>query len=549
VPTGGTGSATAPTPSTATAGVTNYYVSQSILGCESPRTLIAVTVTALPALPTVVSPVTYCVGATATALTATGTGLKWYTTATGGVGSATAPTPLTAAIGSTTYYVSQTAGACESGRAAIVVNVTAVTAAPTVTSPVVYCQGATAAALVATGTGLLWYTAATGGTGSATAPTVSTATVGSTTYYVSQTGNCESPRAAIVVTVNITPAAPVVTAAISYCQGSPTVPLTATGTGLLWYTAATGGTGTATAPTPSTATTGATTYYVSQTTGVCEGPRTAITVTVTSAPSITAQPLDITSCATTATFNVTATGTGLTYQWFVSTDAGVSYAPIAGATASTLNLTGLTPSQSNNKYRCVVSSGSCTVATSNSASAKVGTNPVVVLTAAPTTAFNPYTNGGVYATVSPAGNYTYKWTRNTSLLNNTGSAITRTNGLLDDFGAYSVTVTDVATGCIGLSNTVSVSDVPGSNDQLFASPNPTTGIVKISYYSSATTPQVRAVDIYDEKGARIIVTSLTFTGRYGSANVDLTPYTKGNYFIILRDASGNKLASQKVIKY
>jgi hypothetical protein len=396
---------------------------------------------------------------------------------------------------------------------------------------------------------LLWYTAPIGGTGSATAPTVSTAAVGSTTYYVSQTGNCESPRAAIVVTVNITPATPVVTATLSYCQGSPTVPLTATGTGLLWYAAATGGTGSATAPTPSTSATGSTTYYVSQTTGVCEGPRTAITVTVTSAPSITAQPLDITSCATTATFNVTATGTGLTYQWFVSTDAGVSYAPIAGATASTLNLTGLTPSQSNNKYRCVVSSGSCTVATSNSASAKVGTNPVVVLTAAPTTAFNPYTNGGVYATVSPVGNYTYKWTRNSALLSNAGSSITRTNGLLDDFGAYSVTVTDVATGCIGLSNTVSVSDVPGSNDQLFASPNPTNGIVKISYYSSTTAPQARNVDIYDEKGARIIVASLTFTGRYGSVNVDLTKYTKGNYFIILRDASGNKLASQKVIKY
>lgn len=55
-----------------------------------------------------------------------------------------------------------------------------------------------------TGGVLNWYgTNATGGTASATAPTPSTTTLGTTTYYVSQTvGGCESPRAAITVTVN-----------------------------------------------------------------------------------------------------------------------------------------------------------------------------------------------------------------------------------------------------------------------------------------------------------------------------------------------------------
>ncbi|KIM09722.1 MAG: hypothetical protein KU29_00220 [Sulfurovum sp. FS06-10] len=77
-----------------------------------------------------------------------------------------------------------------------------------VTTPVVYNQGDTASALTATtgtnGTGLLWYTTATGGTGSASAPTPSTATVGSTSYWVSSTNanGCESERVEIVVTVN-----------------------------------------------------------------------------------------------------------------------------------------------------------------------------------------------------------------------------------------------------------------------------------------------------------------------------------------------------------
>ena len=79
----------------------------------------------------------------------------------------------------------------------------------TVTTPVTYNQGATATALTATtganGTGLVWYTTATGGTGTTTAPTPSTATAGSTSYWVSSTNanGCESARTEIVVTVLI----------------------------------------------------------------------------------------------------------------------------------------------------------------------------------------------------------------------------------------------------------------------------------------------------------------------------------------------------------
>jgi hypothetical protein len=79
--------------------------------------------------------------------------------------------------------------------------------APIVTTPVNYCKGATATALTATlsgGASLKWYTVAVGGTGSTTAPVPATTTPGSKTYYVSQiyADNSESPRAAIVVTVN-----------------------------------------------------------------------------------------------------------------------------------------------------------------------------------------------------------------------------------------------------------------------------------------------------------------------------------------------------------
>lgn len=98
--------------------------------CSATSTVNIATPPSAPAAPTVNSPVTYCVGETAAALSATGTDLLWYTNATGGTGSATAPTPSTATAGTTSYYVSQTVTGCESPRAEIQVVVTSVTLEP-----------------------------------------------------------------------------------------------------------------------------------------------------------------------------------------------------------------------------------------------------------------------------------------------------------------------------------------------------------------------------------------------------------------------------------
>ncbi|WP_408641499.1 hypothetical protein [Spirosoma telluris] len=87
---------------------------------------MTVTVKDAPLAPTT-SPVGYCVGQTASALTATpvtGATLNWYgTNLTGGTPSSVSPTPSTTATGSTTYYVSQTQNGCEGPRASLVVTV------------------------------------------------------------------------------------------------------------------------------------------------------------------------------------------------------------------------------------------------------------------------------------------------------------------------------------------------------------------------------------------------------------------------------------------
>ena len=90
--------------------------------------------------------------------------------------------------------------------------------------------------------------------------------------YTSQT--CTSP-------------APVVNSLVTYCQNAIAPPLSATGTGLLWYTSASGGIGSPTAPTPNTSILGSTDYWVSQTIDGCESLRTKLTVTVGSSTPVT----------------------------------------------------------------------------------------------------------------------------------------------------------------------------------------------------------------------------------------------------------------------
>jgi Ig-like domain CHU_C associated/Secretion system C-terminal sorting domain len=334
VATGGTGNTTVPTIVTATtaAPLVTYYVSQrNSLLVEGPRSTIVVNVNATPITPTAATPFTYCQNATAAILTATadaGNTLNWHTSLTG-TGSTTAITPSTATAGTTNYYVSQTNSfGCESPKATIVV-VTNVAAPAPATSAVNYCQNVVAIPLTATavaGNTLKWYTVATGGTALAAAPTPSTTTVGTTTYFVGQinAAGCESVRAALNVLVKVAPAMPVVTTPVAYCVNAQAALLSATadaGNNLMWYNAATGGTGSANTPSPSTTISGITTYYVAQSNaGGCESPRAAINVNVIATPTvgtITAAPYTRLFPGLTTTISITNSATpGNVYAWY-----------------------------------------------------------------------------------------------------------------------------------------------------------------------------------------------------------------------------------------
>ena len=545
--TGGTGSTTAPTPSTITIGSTTYYVSQTV-GCEGPRLPIVVNVSATTPAPTVTSPVNYCQNATAAPLTATGSNLLWYTVATGGTGSATAPTPSTITIGSTSYYVSQTQSCGESLRAIIVVNVTAVPGVPTVTTPVTYCQNVTASPLTATGTNLKWYTTATGGTGSTTAPTPLTTTAGSTIYYVSQSNNgCESPRASITVNVNAAPLAPAVTTPVAYCQNATATSLSATGTALLWYTVASGGTGSSTAPTPSTANTGSFNYYVSQTTSGCESPRAVIVVNVTGVPAAPTVTGPVTYCQNSTASQLSATGANL--KWYTTATGGTGSTTSPTPSTATAGTTAYYVSQSNN----------CGEGPRAMINVAVTATPV-----APTGLHvtNISLNSAVVNWSASAGNFysvDYRVAGSGSWVNAAGGLSAGTIAL-NNLAAGTLYDVRVSANCsiTPINNYSTVQFTTTSHNGQITdlrngygikiSPNPVTGSAIIDYVLPGNGNVI--IEVINPQGQHILtlLNKALINGRYQMAVTNqMNALTRGVYFLVLKQNSNSNFV--KFIKY
>ncbi|MBO7124339.1 MAG: hypothetical protein J6V74_00670, partial [Bacteroidales bacterium] len=390
-----------------------------------------------PPKPTVTSPVTYCQGATATALTATGTALKWYTSETGGTAQ-TSITPSTSAAGTTTYYVSQTENDCESPRAAINVVVNPKPSTPTVTATTPVCVGEeiTLSAPLMQNATYKW-TGPNSFTSTDREVTVSssatTAHAGEYSVVVTSQYSCESEPGTATIAVNLVPDAPTVTTPIQYCQNeSVFAEVTATGTALKWYTSATGATE-FTSLVPSTTTVGSVHYYVSQTVDGCESERADLEVQTLEPPTTPVITTNSPVCAgDKITLGTDAEGT---YAWtgpnnFTSTDKNPEFANSIAASAGA--------------YSLIVTVGNC--------SSEAGTATVVVneIPATPSPSNNgPKCEGeDITLSVSAVANATYSWTGPDNY------SKTDQNPTTTAAGEYSVTVT--VAGCTSEAGTTMV---------------------------------------------------------------------------------------------
>ncbi|MCZ8230138.1 choice-of-anchor A family protein, partial [Flavobacterium sp.] len=272
--------------------------------------------------PEVTSPVTYCQNATAVDLTATGTNLKWYTAASGGVGSVTAPRPSTAAVGTVKYYVSQTVGSCEGPRALLEVVVNATPDKPTITTVAPTCS-AVGSMTITNYNANFFYAFNPSGPSVGAGGVLTGGTVGdSYTVTARNTLNCTSVASdsfAVISTARLAaPAAPTASAqTFCFVEAKKVSDLVASGTAIKWYTAATAGTlytGTETLVSG--------TYYASQTVNGCESARTAVVVTVTPTPAAPTSGGDQTVCEASPIQTLTATASGGTITWYTAATGG-----------------------------------------------------------------------------------------------------------------------------------------------------------------------------------------------------------------------------------
>ena len=252
--------------------------------------------------------------------------------------------------------------------------------------------------------------------------TGATLTAGSTSAFTGLTG--ANP------TVSISP-----TPTVTVCTGSasPTLTATAGGDATITYSWSPGGATTASVN-PSTASAGSTVYTVTITDGNGITATASTTVIVNDPASISANPSNATVCSPSATsFSVTASGTGLNYQWQISTNGGTSFTNItnggvySGATTNTLaisNSAGLT----GNQYQVIVSGAApCAAATSTAATLIVNNVPSISVNPSNSTVCSPSATS--FSVTASGTSLTYQWQIST---NNGGSFANITNG-----GVYS----------------------------------------------------------------------------------------------------------------
>ncbi|HEX2899871.1 MAG TPA: PKD domain-containing protein, partial [Bacteroidia bacterium] len=240
-------------------------------GCVSaPSNSITVTVNPAPAGPTITAggPTTFCAGGSVVLSSSVTTGNTWSP------GGATTQDITVTTSGS--YTVTQTISGCTSAPSApIVVTVNPIPATPAITAggPTTFCAGGSVTLTSSSTSGNTW------SPGGATTQSINVTTGGTYTVQVTTAGCTSAPSAPVTVTVNPTPAAPVITPAgpTTFCTGGSVVLTSSATTGNTWSP---GG-----ATTQSITATASGSYTVTQTVGGCTSPASVpVVVTVTPPP-------------------------------------------------------------------------------------------------------------------------------------------------------------------------------------------------------------------------------------------------------------------------
>jgi hypothetical protein len=518
-------------------------------GCAMFTTTAPITITAAPTATISYTGSPYCSNVATATVTRIGT--------TGGVYSSTTGLSINATTGDVniatsttgTYTVTYTvaaAGGCALFATTTSITITAAPAATITYGAAAYCSNSGTASVTSTGTTGGMYSSTTGLSINATTGTVTLATSIAGTYTVTYTiataGGCAIFTTTAPITITAAASATINYAGSPYCQAATTATVTRTGNAGGVYSSTTGLVINATTGDVDLAASTTGTYVVTYSIAANAGCAIFTTTANITINSISIAPTSATAnttliCANNGTVTLTANGgtlgAGASYKWYSGTCGGTLVGTGATLTNVSLNTT---------TTYFVRIEGTCNTTACQSVTVNVAPQPVVEITVAPTTGVTPIAPVTIIATVSPAGTYTYLWTKNntTNLPSNTDRIIVSA----DEAGNYKVKVT-AASGCTATSASAFVASA--ASNTLFIIPNPNRGIFNVSYNNGAPNLLARTLNIYDGKGARVFTQIYNNNVPFSNMKVDMSNKGKGNYFVELIDATGKKLATGKVL--
>lgn len=133
------------------------------------------------------------------------------------------------------------------------------------------------------------------------------------------------------------------------------------------------------------------------------------------AASITAQPANTSICTGgNGSISIGTTGTGLTYQWQLSTDGGINFNNVnnggvySGATTTTLNINGGTAGMNGYMYKVIIN-GTCTVPNVASLAATLTINAPAAITANPINSTVCEKTNSSFTVAATGSSLQYQW--------------------------------------------------------------------------------------------------------------------------------------------
>ncbi|MEI6487765.1 MAG: GEVED domain-containing protein [Bacteroidota bacterium] len=541
-------------------GVHTFYATDLNVatGCESAVDTVLLTINFTP--PPTAADVSICRG-TAPVITASGTNIQWYDASLTSIYNGNPFTGGDTTAGVHTYYVTQTNSltTCESSKDTVTLTINTAPLAP-VASDLAVCYGQSVPALSVVGTNTNWYGSSQlngvlyNGNTFATNDT----TIGSFTYFVTQTvGGCEGPADSVTLTIHSIPASPVLSGNAPVCFGSTNPTFTAIGTNINWFSDASLSTLLANTnnyiSTQNSA--GTYSYYATQsnsTTG-CVSHADSLLFTIHALPIVSANATATDVCDGSP---ISLTGGGAnTYSWTNGVSDGISFVPLSSLTYT---VTGTDNNGCENTSTVSINVNALPVVTANSSASVICVGDSIQLHGG---GANTYTwTGGVSDSVffTPTSSSTYTVTGNSGLgCSNTATVSITVNALPTVSASASTTsvcagaaVTLNGNGAVNYSWNNGITDgvtfVPSSSATYLVNGTDNNGCSN----SDSIHINVNALPIVTANSTALTVcvgSSLSLTGG-GAATyawtsgvqdgVAFTPSTSSNYTVVGTDVNG-----------